>query len=200
MVEHLVHNYDDSKIEIFNKATFIKNSAEMGGAIYLRVSSLILNPGSTVELTNNFAKLYGGGLYISDQIDNFQCDFSIKTDYSGNQVIYNLPDCFLDLKNFSFWSNKNSQPYKIISINDTAGKDGQFLYGGLMDKCHVVDYVFLWQSQTHVFYNTICKYNIFDVRSLNNNGNTVSSEPFTLCFCDSNNDFDCTGIKEILTP
>ena len=147
--------YDDSQIELFNLTTFRSNSAQGGGAIYLRSSLLILNQGSELELINNSAKSHGGGLFVSDQIDNLQCDFSIQTDYTGDQVVYNLPDCFLMFKNFTFWSNTNTPVYKIISINDTAGKDGQFLYGGLLDKCHVVDYVFPWQSQTHVLYKTI---------------------------------------------
>ena len=191
--------YDDSQIEVFNLTTFKSNSAQGGGAIYLRSSLLILNQGSELELINNFAKSHGGGLFVSDQIDNLQCDFSIETRYSANQVVYNLPDCFLMLKDFSFWSNTSTPLYKIVSINDTAGKDGQFLYGGLMDRCHVVDYVFPWQSQTHVLYNTIYKYNILDIQSFNHSGNTVSSDPFTLCFCNSNNDFDCAGIKKIST-
>ena len=33
----------------------------------------------------------------------------------------------------------NTHRYQIVSINDTAGYDGQFMYGGLIDKCRIVD-------------------------------------------------------------
>ena len=129
-----------------------------------------------------------------DQIDALQCDFSLQTQYCAYQVMFDLPDCFLQLVNFSFWFSPH---YKIVSINDTASKDGQFLYGGLLDKCHVVDYVTQWQSQTHVLYNVINKYNLLDIQSFDINKNVLSADAYTLCFCDSRADYNCNTAKQI---
>ena len=74
--------------------------------------------------------------------------------YSKGEVLATLPDCFLKFENFSF---AKVHKYNIFSFNDTAGRDGQLLYGGLMDKCHTVDYYkFKWD----LLYSTIFKYNI----------------------------------------
>ena len=48
--------YDDGKITVFDLMKFISNSAKGGGAIYLRASSLVLNPNSRLEFTDNFAE------------------------------------------------------------------------------------------------------------------------------------------------
>ena len=86
--------YDSSEIEIFDSVTFKSNSAERGGAMYLRGSSLILNQDTQTEFIENVAKSLGGGIFVADQIDYYQCNFSIQTHYSEDNVVYALPDCF----------------------------------------------------------------------------------------------------------
>ena len=190
--------YDSSEIEIFDSVIFRRNSAVKGGAIYLRGSLLFLNHDTETQFIENFAKSLGGGMFVADQIDYYQCNFSIQTQYSGFDVVYNLPDCFLELVKYSFWYPPK---YKILSINDTAGEDGQFLYGGLMDKCHVIDYVFKWQSQTHLLYNILFN-NILNIQMNNSTSpisNAISSEAYILCFCESDENYDCIGMKQIST-
>ena len=125
-----------SEMEISGNATFKNNLADIGGAIFLGSSMLTLNQYASIKFISNFAKSLGGGIFHLDDINHFQCEFSIHAQYSRADVD-NLPDCFLQLENFSF---ENPRKYEIISINNTAGKDGNFMYGGLIDKCHIVDY------------------------------------------------------------
>ena len=39
-----------SEVSMFDRVTFSSNSAEMGGAVYLRYATLILNQGATINL------------------------------------------------------------------------------------------------------------------------------------------------------
>ena len=45
-----------SEVSMFDRVMFSSNSAEMGGAVYLRYATLILNQGATIKSTNNYAK------------------------------------------------------------------------------------------------------------------------------------------------
>ena len=185
-----------SEIEISGNATFKNNQADIGGAIFLRSSMLTLNWYASMKFISNFAKSLGGGIFHLDDITHFQCEFSIHAQYSRADVD-NLPDCFLQLENFSF---KNPHKYKIISINNTAGKDGHFMYGGLIDKCHVVDYNDL---RFGILYDVVTKYRILDIQRFNDGSlsrNSISSETFTLCFCKpTNGNIDCDAIEQIST-
>ena len=66
-----------------------------------------------------------------------------------------------------------------------------------MDKCYIVEYDQNGSAKVGLLYNVIFK----NILSLNNSiglmSNAISSEAYTLCFCDSDKDYDCTGIKQI---
>ena len=91
-----------------------------------------------METIGNHADWFGGGIFHMDNIDYFQCDFTTHANNTQGVILFFLflPDCFLRFRNFSFI---NAHRYQIVSINDTAGYDGQFMYGGLIDKCRIVD-------------------------------------------------------------
>ena len=184
---------DASEVEIFDSVTFKNNSGLLGGAIIVRASTIVLNPGARMESIDNYAEFSGGGIFHYDNIDYFQCNFTMNANYSKFEVEVNLPDCFLRLKNFTF---TNTHQYQILSINDTAGTDGQFLYGGLIDRCHIVDARII---KYELLYNVVFKYGILDIQPFNNQRNVISSKPYTLCLCKSTEIFDCTGIVQILT-
>ena len=128
---------DACKVEVFDSMIFQNNTARIGGAIYVDSSTLVLNHGASIKTMHNYAKHFGGGIFHVDFINYFQCSFTINAQYSTSVVDFNLPDCFLQFRNVSF---KDASAYRILSFNDTAGIDGQFMYGGLMDKCHIADF------------------------------------------------------------
>ena len=189
---------DASKVEIFDSVIFQNNTARIGGAIYVDSSTLVLNHGASIKTMHNYAKHFGGGIFHVDFINYFQCSFTINAQYSTSIVDFNLPDCFLQFRNFSF---KDASAYRILSFNDTAGIDGQFMYGGLMDKCHIADFhqrIIVYK----LFYNVVFKYKILRIQTFNNNTsskNVISSEAFTLCFCKNDREFNCTAIEQIST-
>ena len=71
-----------SAVEIFDFETFKNNSAQMGGAIYIRFSTMYLNQGAKMETIGNHADWFGGGIFHMDNIDYFQCDFTTHANYS----------------------------------------------------------------------------------------------------------------------
>ena len=91
-----------SEIEIFDFVTFKNNSAQMGGAIYLRFSTITLNQGATMETIENHADWFGGGIFHMDNIDYYQCDFTTHANNIQGVILFFLPDCFLRFRNFSF--------------------------------------------------------------------------------------------------
>ena len=187
---------DASEVEIFDSVTFKNNSAQLGGAIYMRTSTIVLNPGARMESIDNYAKFFGGGIYHYDNINYYQCHFAMNARYSqiGIPLIL-LPECFLRFKNFSF---TNAPLYQILSINDTAGRDGEFMYGGLMDKCIVDTHEI--KIEYELLYNIVFKYKILQIHSFieSENLHAISSETFMLCFCESTK-IECYGSVQIST-
>ena len=187
---------DASGLEIFDSVTFKNNSAQLGGAIYVRTSTIVLNPGARMESIDNYAQFFGGGIYHYDNINYYQCHFAMNATYLqiGIPSIL-LPDCFLRFKNFSF---TNASLYQILSINDTAGLDGQFMYGGLMDKC-IVD-THEANIEYELLYNIIFQYKILQIQSFieSKNLHAISSEAFTLCFCETT-EIECFESVQIST-
>ena len=73
---------DKSEVEIFDFITFKDNSAQMGGAIYIRFSTITMNQGAKMKTIANNADWFGGGIFHMDSIDYFQCDFTTHANYS----------------------------------------------------------------------------------------------------------------------
>ena len=192
----------NSRMIISDTVAFENNWAEMGGAVYFRDSSMILKQYSILVTRQNNAKYYGGALFHMDSINYYQCNFHLNTSYTMNTALMDmililLPDCFLELENFRFNLNLKSSVYQIHSYNDSAGIDGQFIYGGLMDKCRVYD-THQRVAMADILYHLLLNSSTLHIESNNLKGNNViSSEAFTLCFCESDQEYDCTGIRSI---
>ena len=113
-----------------SSAVFQHNSAENGGGMYLnQASSLILNKAITLNTSNNHATKFGGAMYYEDATIPFQCQFEESVD------ITELPYCFLK------FAVTLSYPLDVLvtinSHDDSAQKGGNFLYGGLLDRCQM---------------------------------------------------------------
>ena len=183
------------------KITFESNWAEMGGAVYFRDSTMVLKQGTTVVTKKNHAKYYGGGFFHEDNINYYQCNFYLNTSTPLNlqtmdEIIIMLPDCFVELENFMFHNSTNSL-YQIQSHNDSAGIDGQYIYGGLLDKCRIYD-TFEDNILSDLLYNVLTNYNILDIQQTKTKEiNVISSEAFTLCFCEDDQKYDCIGNRSV---
>ena len=131
-----------------------------GGVMYLEQSTLILASNTTLKTSHNHAKQHGGAIFNRDYATYVQC--------SNLSVFIQLPYCFLDLHEHSY----------IISYNDSAGGDGSFLFGGMLDHCR-------FKSGINMPHEMLINNGILNITSWDEKRNEISSEPFNLDFCKS---------------
>ena len=161
-----------------NSATSFKyNTAENGGAIYLKSSSsLTFNIRISLSISYNHATKYGGVIYHEDIAANAnQCSFNHL-----RLTELSLPYCFIRPR----VKNKKSYYFGdfqilILSGNNSADISGNFLHGGLLDRCQ--------QSARE----------IDALHLIQRDNREITSEPYQLCFCVNASLFNCTALKSI---
>ena len=183
-----------TNIRFKDKVKFISNTAQDGGAMYFKTSSsMTLEPETNLTTMYNHAFEYGGGIYYEDVITPSQCQYYGR----GNEYL-ELPTCFiqLDLEIVISRSLRPITDIKLSSHYDTADKDGSFIFGGLLDRCRLVEG---YSRIDEYLQEKIHPYNIFKNRGVinitqhDNLTEDVTSEPYELCFCVNDSAIDCTG-------
>ena len=165
-------------IESCVKTFFSHNSAISGGAMYFTSgANLTLGWYSELITTHNTATEYGGALYHQDSISIVQCSNVTRIIYQEQDKALTIPYSFLQLTFDIPKSLKEACP-NITSYNDSAGEDGNFLYGGLLDRSRLSN---VPHSLPYDYYTSFCNIN---VSPQNNETNTITSDPFQLSFCD----------------
>ena len=119
-----------TSIYIDGMVNFTLNTASNGGAMYLDdgASLILQNYYTYIYISYNTALKYGGGIYHVDNPTKHQCNKD--SDPRNNKDIF--PPCFIQTEPFPY-----SDKYLIVSLNNKAGKDGNLLYGGLIDRCKI---------------------------------------------------------------
>lgn len=129
---------------------------------------------------------YGGAINHKDTQTDVQCEY--KTGWEGGTVEFISP-CFLQLEDIT----TASMPFSIISQEDFATIDGSFVYGGLLDRCRI-------SIVTGILNRTIpyqiLKNNIMHIKSTNADKPVIASTPYQLCFCKSENNYNCSKIDQ----
>ena len=160
-----------AEISFQNGVIFHSNTAYEGGAMYFSpLSSMIMERMVIIATFKNFAESKGGVIYHKDDPTLDQCMVNKTSSFAGLYHDVHIPSCFLKAKIRA----------KIFSTNNTAGENGAFLYGGLLDKCGDVSD----ESYTYAFHV--------------NSSSTpaISSDPYYLCFCNyGTNEYNCS-VKE----
>ena len=178
-------------IEIKGRVNFTSNSAENGGAMYFEngASMFLDAPNfdthSLLSTSFNFAVEYGGGIYYEDSATFIQCSYE---DGEGNLNTYTkLPDCFLQISYFI------DLP-AIISRNDSAKKNGDFLFGGLLSKCKNRNgYEYKLTGVSYISEHQI------DTASVARR-KEITSKPYRLCICKTfGTDIYCSTSRVIYT-
>ena len=179
-------------------ATFDFNSAQNGGAIYLR-STAILKIEQRVNFTTlcNHAFQYGGVLYYEDTTVPIQCNLDIL---ENNTNLIELPYCFLKLEGIVSTQSKYYITTKMNSYNDSALRDGSFLYGGLLDRCQLQ----IIKSSDARRENSMLPYKVFQSRYLlhveiqDNATKAITSRPYQLCFCVNSKTYICSEARNLV--
>ena len=151
---------------------FINNTSPVagGGLIITSSNSFIVNEGSHVLFANNTAFL-GGAI------------FAKENDFDDSYISVILHNSYLPC---TFQTNQSSN--KTTSLvtfeNNVAHKIGNDVYGGTFDYCQMNGFIITLNN----IYCPVKKY-----WSLSNKG-TISSNPFTVCLCnsDQNDTHNCS--------
>ena len=195
-----IYAFRSTRIILNNFVNFTSNRARNGGAIQFQYEgTLTLKRNVTVTSSNNYASMYGGFLMYTDSITPYQCEFR-RNDHEQEASLI-LPICFMLFEGLGL--DNNESLHSIYSTDDSAGFDGSFIYGGLLDKCKVFSPVqrelYLWTDQWDLLWTIIMERNMFNIqRTSNVTTKEISSEAYVLCFCESKIKYDCTKQKSII--
>ena len=120
---------------LMNKVKFASNSAQNGGAMYFSsMATLTLMEDAIMNSSHNYASRFGGVIFYDDNtVLSVQCKFQFHQRHSRFE---GLPDCFLHMNPIQRYMY-TEQTYAMNTYNDTAARDGNYLYGGLLDRCLV---------------------------------------------------------------
>ena len=175
-------------MEFYDNITFSNNSAVRGGAMFLQDAKLYLfTPYVNLTTAYNIASEYGGAIYYEDTNQFFKCD---AIEYTADYYLLKSEIVASTMEHFRFIqinvTETNANPIAIYSKYNSAGIDGSFLYGGLVDRCqftttnlngvveYTVDYLLLKsKSKMHVI-------------QPNSTIDAISSHPQGLCLCENN--------------
>ena len=163
-----------TEVAFYGTANFSSNAAQSGGAMYF-TSGATLFIASILNVSHNNATAYGGAIFHKDIVTPIQCN-------KGTNRLIEFPNCFLQF----------GKQARVESYHNSAGKGGNFLYGGLLDRC--------WFNKGHNTYDSLMSNGYIRILSQDNTSSTeeIESEPLRLCFC-FNNSFhhDCSNMKSI---
>ena len=110
----------DSKVKIENLVTLSGNHGQNGGGLYLSKSRLIFSTSSKLNIINNSADAYGGGIYIEEE-----------TCTSDNTCFFQLEEEHPPIKS------------EIITFSENHAKEGDQMLGGCLSNCSIQNKTFL---------------------------------------------------------
>ncbi len=147
----------DTVFNALGEVKFEFNFAQRGGAVFLsNGGSIAIERDGYLNFSFNTASDYGGGIYNQDIASHSQCA------YFTNRTV---PYCFIQV-------DIPKIRYALYSNADSAGINGNFLYGGLLDRCRLREYS---NSEDNLSFLIDGYYA--------NHTRDVSSDPYALCFC-----------------
>ena len=165
----------NANMEFNGSITFSNNSAERGGGMFLLSVTLKFARGMNLTTSYNNASKYGGAIYYEDALTLFQCTAKKYKSY--------VPYCFIQTIGTDLEKIDNTS-MAIYSYYNSAGRYGNFLYGGALDRCQLKS----TNARCAVKYSTSFSLeHIIKYIQPNGNGiNLITSQPYTLCFCGEN--------------
>ena len=154
----------NSSVIVEGAVYFVSNAAKNGGGISLEKSAKLrgtITESGYIDFVTNRASHYGGALYVDDETNPDMC--AAVNVQSTTSSILTESECFSKLV--------------FVNMSDNyAGVSGSNLFGGLLDRCTVLNEL----SQMN-------ELGIMSFQNLSNINNpqldTISSHPVQLCFC-----------------
>ena len=164
----------------FHDLSITNNRAISGGGLYISDAKIYLNHlgrrthNINVVLTSNSAE-YGGAIFVRDETNPFVCQADAENDFSS------VIECFFQVVDID---NETGSLGLHFHYN-TATTAGPVRYGGLLDRCAVIDLVsstFFESDFDRVLTNTK-GIDFFTHVSHLTNVDLIASESVKVCFC-----------------
>jgi predicted outer membrane repeat protein len=179
-----------SDIYIRGRVYFYSNSARKGGAMFYETSAT-LNLYNSVDFSHNHASEYGGAIYNEDVANLLQCTYKSPQGFRiNNDVVDRLPYCFMQVEGVQVLSKYNSTVNITLTSNSDSAQRGNFLYGGLLDRCKM----YVHRGKIAFVPNILFMPNnvLIHIKNESNwsTAEHITSQPYRLCFCI--NDRECT--------
>ena len=158
---------EGTEVHILLEVNFDFNSAKNGGAMFFKnrasITLFYRNHGPVLITSFNSARELGGVIYYRDNPTISQCSYRFRA------FDKTLPNCFLQFQHYS-----RRDPTIIVSRNDSAERDGNFMFGGLMDRCNF---------RYHYYYGHDFDDAISIYPGSLPTAKEISSDPYSLCLC-----------------
>ena len=172
-----------SNVTMSGKVLFHNNTASSGtGLIFAKNSLLIPTDDSSIEFENNHAINYGGVFYIETE-ESYGRSMSLQDivpSLDRGTQITSRTECFVRLE--------GSRSYaRLTFINNTAGRGGDVLYGGLVALGYDGDW------------NCLLSFKNISDMSQQSGLSLISSAPSRVCLCNETGQPDCLTVADPTT-
>ena len=172
-----------SNVTMSGKVLFHNNTASSGtGLIFAKNSLLMLTDDSNIQFLNNHAINYGGVFYINTE-ELYGTSMSLQDIifyHDKGTLIVSRTECFVRVE--------GSRSYaQLTFINNTAGKGGDVLYGGLVALGYDGDW------------NCLLSFKNISDMSQQCGLSPISSASTRLCLCNETGQPDCLIVADLTT-
>ena len=170
------------------KVLFHNNTASSGTVLISAKNSLLITTDySNIRFLNNHALNYGGVFYITTE-ESYETSMSLQdifqnnhgVNQGGGSLIISRTECFVHVEG-------SRSHARLTFINNTAGKGGDVLYGGLVALGYDGDWNCLLSFK-----------NISDI-SQQSGLSLISSAPSRVCLCNDTSQPDCLTVADPTT-
>ena len=177
----------DSQITFSGEITFSHNRALAGTAlIFARNNTLILTQNCKVFFIKNHASNWGGVIYIHTE-EFYVGSVTLRTIFekdfmqlsSSNYMAVSITECFIHVRG-------RRSDTRLVFVNNTAGKGGDVLYGGLV--------ALGWDGD----WNCLLSFKKISDMSQQSGLSTITSDPSRVCFCEDAEP-DCLTVANPIT-
>ena len=172
-----------SNVTMSGKVLFNNNTASSGTVlIFAKNSLLIITNYSNVQFQKNYALNYGGVFYITTE-ESYETSMSLQdivSYFHTGTLISSRTECFVRVEGSRLHA-------RLTFMNNTAGKGGDVLYGGLV----ALGYDGHW--------NCLLSFKKISDMSQQNGLSLISSAPSRVCLCNEISQPDCLTVADPTT-
>ena len=168
-----------SEVTFSGELTFSHNRALTGSVlIFARRSTLIITDNCEVYFIENHASRNGGVIYINTE-ESYMTSLATNVNMDYYILTTSRTECFIRVEG-------SRSDTRLVFVNNTAGKGGDVLYGGLV--------ALGWDGD----WNCLLSFKNISDMSQQSGLSTITSNPSRVCFC-KDAEPDCLTVADPIT-